>query len=78
MQSDTYASSDFQRIIFLMANDCQLIDSERIGDKKVSFVFANRGKCEGLVEAMFYNDKVSLSRVLHEIRKARNIIHETN
>jgi len=26
---------------------------------------------------MFFSDEVSLSRALHEIRKARNIIHQT-
>ena len=78
MQPDTYVSCDFQSIIWLFCNDAKLTKAERISDKKVAFVFSNRGFCEGLVQQMFFDESVPLSRVLSEIKKARSIIHATN
>ena len=77
MRNDTYRTSDFGETIYLLCNDCALVGANRVGPNRVEFVFAGRGECEGLVGNMMFSDSVSLQRALHEIRKARRIIHET-
>ena len=75
--TDTYQTSDFQEIVYLLCNDCHLVGSERIGPKRVSLIFAGKANSAGLISNMMFGDSVSLSRALHEIRKARQIIHHT-
>ncbi len=74
---DIYNTSDFRDIVYLLCNDARLVRAIRVGDRKVSFQFADKGMCEGMLANIYYNDKVSLTRALHEIRKARDIIHST-
>ena len=78
MQSDAYRTADFGTVVFLLCNDMELAGARRVGDTKVEFAFERKAECEGLVAGMVFNDKVSLSRALHEIRKARGVIHATN
>ena len=77
MAIDTYACSDFSQVIFLLCSDVELLGARRISPRRVEFLFAGRGNCEGRIANMMFSDHVSLSRCLHEIRKARNIIHTT-
>jgi len=75
---DVYATADFPTVTWLLCNDASLIRAERIADRRVNFVFANKPYCDGLVQQMYFSDSVSLSRVLSEIKKARAVIHSTN
>jgi hypothetical protein len=78
MQPDEiYSTSDFREVVYLLCRDARLVRAIRIGDRKVQFLFADRGTCEGLLANVYYNDQVSLTRALNEIRKARDIIHST-
>ena len=74
---DVYSTSDFRDVVYLLCNDCRLIRSLRVGDRKVQFLFADKSLCEGLLANIYFNDQVSLNRALNEIRKAREIIHGT-
>lgn len=78
MQPDSYATSDFQSAVYLMANDCRLLASERVTANKVLFVFSNPDRrCEALLQQMLFDDRVSLSRTLAEVRKLRTVIRST-
>jgi hypothetical protein len=78
MQPDRYATSDFSSAVYLMANECQLLASERVTTNKVRFVFSNPDKrCEALLQRMLFDDHVSLSRALAEVRKLRTVIRST-
>ncbi|MEI6808648.1 MAG: hypothetical protein WCN95_07990 [bacterium] len=78
MNLDVYATADFPTVTWLLCNDASLIRAERVADRRVVFVFSGKGFCEGLVQQMFFNDAVPLTRVLSEIKKARSVIHSTN
>ena len=77
MTNDTYRTSDFEAAVFLLCNDMVLTGAKRVTEKRIEFAFQGKAECEGLVSGMVYNDRVSLGRVLHEIRKARALIHQT-
>jgi hypothetical protein len=74
---DEYRTSDFGAAVFLLCNDMALSGASRVGERRVEFAFAGRAQCEGLVAGMVYNDRVPLSRALHEIRRARAVIRQT-
>ena len=78
MRSDVYRTTDFGSTVFLLVNDVCLIGARRLAENKVEFAFEGKAQCEGLVSGMTFNDTVSLGRALHEIRKARNVIHTTD
>jgi hypothetical protein len=77
VKNDTLAVSDFGEVIYLLCSDAELLNARRVAPNRVAFVFSGKGNCEGLIANMMFSDSVSLSRCLHEIRKARNIIHST-
>jgi len=77
MQSDVYSTADFHNAVFLLCHDAQLVKSMRVGEHKVQFLFADKATCDGLLANVYYNDNVSLSRALHEIKKARDVIRAT-
>lgn len=76
-EDDVYSTSDFREIVYLLCHDARLVRAIRIGDRKVQFLFADRGTCEGFLAGIYFNDQVSLTRALNEIRKARDIIRST-
>ena len=77
MQHDVCSTADFRDVVYLLCHDAQILQSVRIGEHKVQFIFADKSTCEGLLANIYYNDQVSLSRALHEIKKARDIIRST-
>ena len=77
MQSDVYATADFHTVVYLLCHDAKLVESLRIGPNKIQFVFADKGTCDGLLANVYYSDNVSLSRALHEIKRAREVIRAT-
>jgi len=74
---DVYSTTDFQSAIYLLCNNARFIRSMRIGEHKVEFTFADRQACFRVLTNIHYDDSVSLSRALSEIRKARDIIRTT-
>jgi hypothetical protein len=78
MDNDIYRTSDFGQVVFLLCHDSQLVGAQRIAPARVEFAFKGKAAADGLIQGMFYSDQVSLSRALHEIRKARKIIHDTD
>ena len=76
-EHDIFRTSDFGQIIFLLCNDCDLLGAERVAPKRVALIFRGKANCEGLISNMMFADNVSLTRALGEIRKVRQIIHQT-
>jgi len=76
-ENETYQTSDFLEIAYLITNDSRILGARREGNSdRVLFTFANWVSCEKQINSLLLgDDNVSASRFLGAIKKARKIIH---
>ena len=72
----TYPTSDLTEIIYLMANNRQIVTAKRDESNRVTFSFDDSdGQCTALMkEYVLGHDQASVSRVLSERLKALRLI----
>lgn len=80
MSDDTYRTTDWNQIVYLLVEDVPLAETVRVAERRVEFVFHDRELCEKLTMEFALqqtDDAVIASKTLNAIRGARLAIHRT-
>lgn len=78
--TDTYSTTDWTEILWLIWHDATLLTTDRISPRSVAFEFLERKKCANLVMELKTSDSIEagiLHEILDAIRTARTMVRQT-